>query len=205
MKLCIATPSTGMCPIEFAFSLATLVGNLQTVGLCGKPVELDMNVIKGSVIHDARENQVEAALQANCTHILFIDSDMTFTYQALDTMVKRNKQVVLTNYLMKEQNPSESKFTAVGFDRQKVQTTEKSEGLEKVLYGGLGFALIDLSIFSWKNPQPRFQPKWKLSEDAAFCDMVRASGYDVFLDHSASKEIGHVGTRSWYWWEANGK
>ena len=137
----------------------------------------------------------------------FLDDDMVFAPDVLVSMVNHAKQgrdIVLTNYLVKEWPPKT--FTAMGMDGDRCKTTEAKSGLEEVLGSGFGVSIINLDVFK-AVLKPWFMPTWSKeqgysTEDLPFFRRARQAGYRVWLDHDASKKIAHNGMKQWHWREA---
>jgi hypothetical protein len=75
-------------------------------------------------------------------------------------------------------------------------------------WGGFGVSLIKMEVF--KNiPKPWFMPLYMkdqnayTTEDVPFFHRARKSGYQVIVDHDASKKVSHVGNKRWNWKELN--
>src|SRR3990172_2270444 len=147
MRLVIAWPSTGQCRGEFAYSLATLTSRVAAIGiptLPEKTILVTMDTVASSSIHTNREQLVRRALDADRTHLLFLDEDMTFHPAVLDSVAGRRQPVVCTNYLIKSDAPD---FVAVTLAGKRLPTTEQSTGLVPVAYSGFGVSLVGLGVF----------------------------------------------------------
>lgn len=206
IDLVIAVPTAGSVRMGFAYSLATLIAKVSAQGISSRPGEtlsVSMDVAESSVIHTNREQLVRRALDAGKTHLLFIDDDMVFEPQALDILAGRRHPVVAANYCIKVTPPE---FVAVDLDGQRVPTTERSTGLQPIAYTGFGLSLFELEVFR-RVPQPWFQPEFcaeanaYTTEDLPCYRKIREAGFDVYLDHDASKLVSHVGNKAWNWSE----
>lgn len=204
IKLSIAVPSHGTVCLEFLHSVVGLIAKLAG-GIPTRPkseLELSFSPCKSPCIHGGRESLVELAIKAECTHLLFLDHDMSFDPRVIDILFSRRLPVVVTNYVMKKDDPVE--FVAVGLDGQRIATTESSTGLEEIVYSGFGVSLFEVQIFKG-IPQPWFQPLWVpdskqyTTEDNPCFQRLRAAGYKCWLDHDASKLIAHNGDKSFDW------
>jgi len=210
VRLVVAVPTAGMVNMGFACSLAgmisyTAANAVKTLPECSIQIKLD--VVQSSNWITNREKLCKHAVENNMTHLMFLDDDMVFDPQVLEIMLGRRQSIVCTNYLMKTEVPE---FVAVSLDGQKrVKTTERSTGIEPVAYSGFGVSLFDVDVFR-KVEQPWFAPVFipekseYTTEDNPFYRKAREAGYTVYLDHDASKLVSHVGTRAWYWKDANG-
>ncbi len=98
IKLAICIPHTGLIKAQTVSSLLALTKTLKC--------EYNLLLQEGSILHQLRENLVKKALELNCTHLLFIDSDMVFEKDAFERLLKRKKDIVGTVY-NKRKNPLE--------------------------------------------------------------------------------------------------
>lgn len=203
IRLMIAIPTAGMVSMDFAYSLINLIGH---VAQNPPPFEFGMRVATatGSNWIENREKLAQRAIDEGYTHIMFIDDDMVFAPSVMQTLLERDKDIVLTNYLVK--TPECDTFTAIGLDGERVSTNANKEGLEKVAASGFGVSCISTEIFK-SLPQPWFMPTWSKelgysTEDVPFFRRAREAGFDVWLDHDASKHIAHQGRKQWFWKEA---
>ena len=73
VRLLVGVPSIGLVHVEFLDSLCELIRELNEDG-----VRFDVFTIKRTVIHMARELIAERAILGRYTHVLWLDSDMTF-------------------------------------------------------------------------------------------------------------------------------
>ncbi len=203
MKLMISYPTSGMYCAAFGYSLQNMIGFLLTA----EPIpdfRFQIGLAQGSNWIENREDIGERAVANGFTHLCFLDDDMVFAPDILVSMVqhaKAGKDIVLTNYMVKEWPPKT--FTSIGKDGERVVTGEKSEGLEEVLGGGFGVSLINLDVLR-KVQQPWFLPVWRQetgysTEDMPFFHKCREAGFKVWVDHDASKRIAHVGQFQWSW------
>jgi hypothetical protein len=73
-----------------------------------------------------------------------------------------------------------------------------SSGLEKVWRVGCGIMLIDLGVLA-SVPKPWFSivyddtMKDETGEDWFFCEQLEKAGIPRYVDHDASKYVGHIG------------
>ena len=204
LSITVAVPTAGTVPIDFAYSLVALVSHIMSKGVASRrecSVGLRFDVVQSSSIHGNREQLARRSVDRGDTHLLFIDDDMEFQPEALEFMLGRRAPVVVTNYLLKR---SEPEFMAVGLDGYRVPTLPDSMGTYPIGFAGFGFSLFEAEVFK-RIPQPWFTTEWDgtkhTTEDYPFFTKVRAAGYDVLLDHDASKLLGHCGRKVWRWAE----
>ncbi len=203
LKISVCIPSAGMVHMGFAYSLVSMFGEVYKYGLPSNPeytdIELTLDVLQSSVIHANREYLVDRAIEAGCTHVMFLDDDMTFNPAILDLMLSRKKAIVCVNYMTKSDDP---KFVAVDLLGQRVPTKEDSTGLQKIAYSGFGVSLFDINVFK-QTPKPWFLPEYienvntYTTEDNPAYAKFRKQGYSVYLDQDASKWVAHYGFKHW--------
>lgn len=170
---------------------------------------------------DARTRLVGEAASAKATHILFIDSDMTFPADALSRMLRHHLPIVALNYPRREipckptayQDTTGNVVLDAG-DAERLSpeirlpdedrigpllTLEDSGGLVEVSHAGAGFMLVNMGVFEmmdlpWFVFEPLEPEKFRQTgEDVYFCRKARAFGIPVFVDQSLSRHCGHVG------------
>ena len=129
---------------------------------------------------------VKEAIAKGATHLLFVDSDMLFTGDALNQMLAHDKDIVGVEY-NKRQFPLEPVFP----QPNKADTLYQSGAV------GTGLMLIKLSIFEkmvndpWFNFGRDSQGNTTLGEDVWFCNVARDAGFEVWIDPTI--KVGHLG------------
>lgn len=159
----------------------------------------------GILAHDGcnvaanRHTLVNKAINKNATHVLFLDSDMTYPDNTIVRLLRHNKDIVGANG-PKRCKPIEG--TAIAFGGNQFKTTESDTGLQEVAAMGTGCMLVNIDVF--KNMGlPWFEHRWiddqnkYIGSDVFFCVMARDAGYKIFIDHDISKEIAHIGDHSY--------
>ncbi len=203
VKVGIAIPTAGLIRAACAFSTFRLIGQLSQDKLWPEAKTQGLTVLmrEGSGIAPNREKMVDEAIEAGCTHVLFIDDDMSFDPPAFASLASRRLPIVGCNYRMKFP-PAE--FTAVHLDRNRgrMETNEKSTGLEPVDYMGFGLCLIETRVFKALE-RPWFLNTYidgiYTTEDLPFYWAARKAGFTAFVDQDASKFIGHIGIHDYRW------
>lgn len=155
--------------------------------------------VKTTTLEIGRIRQVTNALRKQCSHILFVDSDMTFPRDTLTRLLTHNVDIVGCTYSMRR-SPRMLTHEGLEGDRNIVLRRPRFE----VASLGLGCVLVRTSVFK-KISRPWFDVKFLegfdpfdvefiRSEDRRFCDKAREAGFQVWCDGHLSQEIGHVGT-----------
>ena len=156
-----------------------------------------MTMFRGNVSNIAagRQSVLDDALTTDFTHLLFLDDDMAFPMDILDSMLESGFPVTALNAAKKL--PNHLSFSAVDLAGYECSSLGKS-GCERVLRAGTGIMLIELNALS-EIPKPHFEQKYDIltgkfhGEDYYFCDKLNYYGVPIGVDHSASQGIGHIG------------
>jgi len=162
-----------------------------------RDVKIAYQNVKSTIIHSARALLVQSAVENDCTHILFLDSDLTFPPNTLNRLIAHHKPVVGATYV-KRHPPHEllGKPSAI----QPFGTPSPND-LLTMDEMPLGCMLIKLSVFD-RLPRPHFSyecgftPAQDISEDIGFCRNLRASGESILCDPTLSRELGHLTTKA---------
>lgn len=210
----IAIPTHDVVPAKFAISLANMAAYAGTGLIAQDVADVYISYYMGTYIAKARQDLVLGALKRDVTHILFLDSDMTFPRDLLTRLLRHNLPIVGINYA-KRRIPTEfvaikhvsRESDALGIEdgvnlregSEHCPTYEDSTGLEEVDAAGFGAMLIRSEVF-WSMEPPHFSSGWDeknkrwVGEDVYFCLKARQEGFRTFVDHDLSKECGHMGT-----------
>jgi hypothetical protein len=157
---------------------------------------LYVNTLSSSILPQGRQALVDLALKAEATHLLWIDSDMSFPRDMLLRFLQRDEKIIGINAVTRRP-PHLS--CAQYADGSFVKTARDSQGLEKVGRTGFGVIWIAAEVFT-AMPKPYFQFPWdeKLQdfrgEDMDFFDKANRLGFESYIDHNLSKEIMHFGS-----------
>ena len=195
-QICIGIPSDDSVKANFSMAFAAMSF------YCGlRQMPLAFCNHKGSLLPRNRNNLVADAKKLDCSHILQIDSDLTFPPHALERLLSHQKPVVGATYARRSQ-PHDN--LAVPLNRQPVQNVS---GLVAVDRLPTGLLLIQMEVFDKiKKPYFRFptmeesdlMPEGRIDgEDYYLCDAIRQAGYDVMLDVELSFDLIHWGEAGW--------
>lgn len=206
IKIGICIPTAGLLRAEMVASLYKVIRLLDQKTLWPEAKEQSHMFFcrVGSGISTNREAMVKKAIDNDCTHVLFIDDDMTFEARAVELMARRRQKIVGCNY-RRRLPPAD--FTALHLaeprgSRGWVKTEKDSTGLEPVDYMGFGLSLIETEVFK-KTPLPWFLNAYKegvyTTEDLPFFYHAREAGFIAYVDQDASKYVGHVGSCDYRW------
>lgn len=206
----IGIPVYGQMPVDFVQSLLRLQS--------GPPVQMCVKLLPGdSLVSRARNTMTADFLKTDCTHLLFIDSDLVFSADQILRLLDHDKDVIGGFYPKKQEGDVEWVCNAtIPF------STPSADGLQRLRYIGTGFMLIKRGVFERMiesiGPQIEYHPdprpteiEWDfwavgthrdakgyaryLSEDWMFCQRWLDLGGEVWGDTHVI--LRHFGTASY--------
>jgi hypothetical protein len=164
--------------------------------------------VAGTLIFDQRNKLAEAALKEGADYILWIDADMRFPKNTIERLLAHDKDIVGVNATTRNYPVSPTaKHLECDFEKNSstwIPVNSKGKtGVEKVAAIGCGVMLCKAEVFK-KTPQPWFWfHKLKsdkiLGEDVHFCIAAHDAGFETWVDHGLSNEIGHIGQYTYSW------
>lgn len=197
IKIGICIPSRDTWKADFGLSLTLATLALWEMARVQDGINLNVRFchVKGSHLAENRNVLVKQALDTDCTHILWVDDDMTFTMDTFYKLWKHDVDIVGANCATKTIPPRPTAKNG----RDYVFTTETSVGLEEVNRLGMGVTLVKADVYK-KIGEPYFacppNPEFDnapMGEDIYMIRKAIDNGYKVFIDHDVSKNVGHIG------------
>ena len=165
----------GLMEARTGFSLATAMMRIQV------PMQMFLGI--GCYIHLNRETCVLQAMESECSHILFVDSDVQFNFDAIARLLAHGVDIVGARY-NKKVIPIES------------TVKQDIKELAEVPFVPTGFILINCEVFKkLKRPYFFFEDKADSSEDLYFCNKAIEAGFKVYCDPTI--QIAHLGTAAY--------
>lgn len=163
--------------------------------LLNKPGSCMASFVHGQSPAAARNHLIEAALEHDCTHIFFLDDDMSFKPDLLDNLLKHDVDVVSGFYLMRQYPHQAIVFNEEMPDGQArwMRIRSEHQGLIEVTHTGLGCALFNLRVFEkMEKPWVRLGEVQKDAwcDDIGLYNRVRAAGFKVYVD--LDQRVGHM-------------
>lgn len=190
-RVAVCIPCGDTVCASFALDLAKLVGYMAS----GSGVELVLLQAKGTLLPQQRATLVQAALDAQATHVFWLDSDMRFPKDALQQLLQHDVPIVAANYPMRR-HPI---LPVAQRNREGHLFTEPGDtGLVPVDACGMGVMLVQASVYH-ALPKPWFILGYNRAEDGYvgedyyFCQQARAKGFPVAVDQRLSQEVSHLG------------
>lgn len=191
--IAICVPVRDLVTAAFTHSLSMLMNKL---GREKKHVTLHMNI--GSEVAMQRQELVNEALQTNCTHIMWIDSDMIFPTEITDALLSHEKDIVACNYSTRVEPYRPVAFKTLGDLDKRIFS---QEGIETADAVGMGMMLVKREVYE-NMSMPHFGVEWNddytslVGEDVFFCKKAGEHGYELWIDNDTSMKIAHVGTKA---------
>jgi hypothetical protein len=214
-RVLVLFPAHEMCHSRFTMDLANMAALTMTV--IPDDATFGVSAMLGSTyIHSAREDLARMALEQTPkpTHLLWLDSDMSFPREALARLLLHNVDMVGINYSTRG---FPARFVArkrIGLEKgdgERLVTSDDSTGLEEVEALGFGCVLMKTSVLERLPADKRwFWFEWnekfgqQIGEDVYFCRLAREHGTRILVDHDLSKECAHLGSVEFTTWMAAG-
>jgi hypothetical protein len=165
-----------------------------------KGVPICQVLSKASCIAYGRCHAVEEASISKATHLLFLDSDMTFPHDTavrlLAQLEKDRTALVAAATYRKRAPPHDLNHYELDGSRGVLAETDK--GVREVSLIGTGCMLINMNVFrGMEKPYFRFGVRKGVNniigEDYLFCETVREQGGKILMDCDLSHQICHLG------------
>lgn len=207
-KLMIAIPAyDGKLNIKSAFALARLAQMAPSYG-----IKLYLSHLSGcSLITQARNSLVADFLKTDADAILFLDSDVIVSPEAVLRLFALSIGKDITAGIYPRRGADRKFFVDMPTDEHKRLMFDES-GLLQINRIGTGFMMIQRHVIEGmiaKHPEWSYENNVDkrtdyalfdfcikdgqyFGEDYTFCDRARADGYSIYLDPSIS--LPHVGT-----------
>ena len=155
---------------------------------------------EGYTIAEGRSYCVIQAKKNNCSHILFVDDDMTFPGETLERLLAHRKEIVGVYSFSRALPlcPTVSFLNTNGehLSHDQISKFIRPQELFEVFGVGMGVTLIDMAVFDviekpWFYFESHESGKILVGEDAWFCRQARNKGLKVWCDPTL--DIGHIG------------
>lgn len=208
MKLFLALPVYGGINPYFASSLLTLATHRP------RPIGIDPRLCIGdSLVSRARNKLCAEFLESDCTHLLFLDSDLVFSPGQIFRLARhaeKGRDIVAGLYPKKQ--------LELGWVCNMLEEDGEpdADGLQRVKYAGTGCLMFSRAVLERMRaeyPEIEYDPddgesglKWDffatgvrnfdgrrryLSEDWMFCQRALDLGFDIWMDTQVV--LKHVG------------
>ncbi len=187
-RLLIAVPSTDYMHADFVKSLMKLKQHLQREG-----INHEVEIIAGTLVYIARDRLACKAINDGFTHLLFLDSDMVFDEQIVETLQFSGKDFVCGAFVSRRPTYGKCVYSSL-----KPLTQIADWGKEPFRVKGCGMACTMIATEILKEVQTRygscFNPEIydgiKYGEDLAFCWRANDIGAEIWCEPTA--RVGHI-------------
>lgn len=189
-KVLIAIPSGDYMPVLTVSCIMQLMREAQD----------SMQIMTGSLVYNSRTHLANIALSEGYTHIMWIDSDMTFPPDTLNRLIEDDKDIVTCICYGRHFpfNPCAYKKVRKGNRHKKgikVPIDIADSMPELFTVDGCGSAMMLVKTDVYKKVLEKYgewyEPKWNLGEDLAFTERLKGVGIPVWCDSTIP--IGHIG------------
>ena len=148
--IAVCTPARDQVHTNYTYCMVNMVAyhTLNTTDA------ISLKLLQGTLIQNQRADLCLDALREGCTHILFIDSDMTFPQEMIQRLLKHDVDIVAANCARRRMptGPTAQNYDEGG-KRKPVYSLPESTGLEEVGSVGTGIMLIKRNVFeACQNP-----------------------------------------------------
>lgn len=197
LKIGVAVPCRDTVHSLFTNSLVNLITANYREHI---PTELYM--ISGSLIADQRQKLANTCINDNCSHILWVDSDMMFPAYTAIKLLSHNKNVVAGNYSTRSEPRKSVAYKTIGDWNSWLNSSKEIDKLTSVAAVGMGCMLTDIRIYETMT-LPFFEIKYDhdlkewIGEDFYFCKKILDSNNEIYIDNLLSMEIYHLGTTAY--------
>ena len=190
MRLMVAVPTTDYVHAEFMKCLVGLTKKLASDG-----VDFEEQIIGGTLIYWARNRIAHRAIEGGFTHVLWLDSDMTFKPDIVDDLLWCGKDMVCGAFVSRRPPYGPCVYTSI--EDPANMTKVEDFGTEPFRVDGCGFAMVLTSVSLLKAVMDRFDtcfmPTEQYGEDMAFCDRVKQIGGEIWCEPTVRPgHIAHV-------------
>jgi len=180
MKLALGIPlSFPFCHSDFIDSWTLMIMEALNNGL-------DIAVIRCSSgdIAEMRNSIVFDAQKKECTHLLFLDTDMIYPVDTIQRLLEHDLDIV--GALTFKRYPPFNPIMMTGEKYRLKYIYPYDEGLVPVVATGTGCLMINMKVFDKVN-KPWFEfikgdGKPPVGEDVGFCYKAGDAGFDIYVD-----------------------
>ena len=200
-RVMIGTPAhDGRCDVEYAYSLVESVRLCTQGGIDARPVFWPGEAL----VQLARCHLVKLALEAECSDLIFIDSDQAWKPQWVPQLLRHGVDVVGGAVRKKTEHES------YNVHANTINLPLESEGLLAI--DGIGTGFLRLSqkalLALWDNSEPvtddfgnhlrwMFELKREngrvVGEDIGMCKKLKSLGFQIYVDTSITCD--HIGRK----------
>lgn len=197
-RIMVAVPTREYIDVDSEKSIR----KLEKDSWLNKDIQVDVEMVPGTVIHDLRFAMAQMAIKNKYDYILWIDSDMVFDSFVLYDLLEADKDIVTAVCFMRR-----APYEPCVYSKLRMGATLEEDQIEKYLdypdgvfeveACGLAMCLMKVVVLEdiiSKTGQPFFPIKSDhrtLGEDLSFCYNARRAGHKIWA--TSKPKVGHIG------------
>lgn len=190
MKVMIAVPTTEYVNAEFLKCFTKLCIHLAKEG-----IDFEPEIVGGTLVYIARNHIAYRAINRGFTHVLWLDSDMTFGENILDDLLFCGKEVVCGAFVSRKPPFGPCVYSSIADPANMIKV--ERFGSEPFRVDGCGMATVLTSVKALKTVLETcgsiFHPTEYYGEDTAFCDRLKRCGIEIWCEPTVKPgHIAHV-------------
>lgn len=202
-KVLVAVPCQEMVNVNFVSSLMHLQ----------KPPGSIITFTQSSILPQSRDTLADICIKGDYTHILYIDSDMTFPPDALHKLFSHNVDICTALCFARKEMHNPCVYKRIEYENPVYGVQNGNITIEddierdffEVKACGMAFCLIKrdaIKDIRDKSAGELFRYIGTFGEDLSFCIRALKAGYKIWCDGTVP--IGHVGEqiftkKDWYY------
>lgn len=193
IRIAICIPTREEMHSRCTFSLYNLAKTLSDNG-----IEHRLFLSPGTLIANQRHDLVKCAQEWSATHVMFIDSDISFDPQHVIDLLEFDEYIVGAAYSKRVPPIIPTAWHKIDQWNTYVKLHQQTHSHIQVEAMALGFCLIDITVFD------HLELPWFIlgfshgqytGEDIEFFRKCKQAEIPVWLDIKTSLEIGHLGIK----------
>ena len=197
-RIMVAVPSREYIDVDSV----RCIYKLEKDAMLNPDIELNVELIAGTVIHDMRFSMAQIAIESKYDYILWVDSDMVFGSGVLYDLLEADKDIVSAVCYMRK-----APYEPCIYKKMRMGATLEEDEIEKYLdfpegvfeveACGMAMCLMKVVVLEdiiTKVGQPFFPIRSDhrtLGEDLSFCYNARRSGHKIWA--TSKPNVGHIG------------
>lgn len=186
MKIMIAIPTAGFSRNDSFYD---------HLAIMYKPEGSVQSFARGQSPARGRNMLIQQAINHNCTHILFLDDDVSVKPDLIENLSRHDKDVVTALYLMRNfpHRPIIFDETLSDGSAKWHHLSDDETGLIEIVACGLGACLIKIEVFKaleqpWIRLGELEKDHW--CDDIGFFRRVKLAGFRIYCDLDV--QVGHM-------------
>lgn len=182
-KIFIAIPTKGYIHCRTAASV-----DLTRKFLAEKGIKSELVFAEGTLVPAVRSILVAEFLKRpEFTHLLFVDSDQTFSREVVFKLLEHDKDIITAISKVRSNDGYNIYHYDEATSKYKMIPVDDSMKLLEIDVAGMGMMLIKRKVLA---TIPEIKMDGNLSEDFNFCKLAKELNFQVYTDCSC--RLGHI-------------